>query len=105
MARYRCQLGQILRERVSGFPHLSWEELGLSGLTWDTVYRLARDRRVLFSQPPTSPAALESSCVTVACASMQAGAVMATQTVMTSLMSATAVSEGMTPKAGAGAGD
>lgn len=45
-------------------------------------------------QPPTSLAALGNSCVTVACASMPAGAVMETQTVMTNQMSATAVSGG-----------
>lgn len=54
------------------------------------VHRLARDRRPLFPQPPTSPAALGNSCVTVACASTQAGAVMVMRTAMTSLMNVTA---------------
>lgn len=58
------------------------------------VHRLLRDRRSLFPQLPTSPAALGNSCVTVACASTQAGAVMVTQTATTSLMNATAVSRG-----------
>lgn len=54
------------------------------------VHRLARDRRPLFPQPPTSPAALGNSCVTVACASMRAGTVTVMRTVMTSLMNAIA---------------
>lgn len=53
-----------------------------------------RQKCVMFPQPPTSPAVLGSSCVTVACASMQAGAVMVMQTAMTNPMSATAVSGG-----------
>lgn len=75
---------------------------GRSWAFWSTlghcVHGLARDRRRLFPQPPTSPAALGSSCVTVACASMQVGAAMAIRTVMTSLMSATAVSGKMAPE-------
>lgn len=47
-----------------------------------------------FPQPPTSLAALGSSCVTVACVSTRAGAAMVMRTVMTSLMNATAVSWG-----------
>lgn len=105
MVGHRCQLGQVLRGAVSEFQGPSgeeqecWEgqEMGLgifSSSMRCCVHRLARDRRPLFPQPPTSPAALENSCVTVACASTQAGAVMATQTVMTSLMNATAVSWG-----------
>lgn len=58
------------------------------------MHGLAGDRIVMFFQPPTSPAVLGSSCVTVACASMRGGAAMVTQTVMTNLMSATAVSGG-----------
>lgn len=97
--------GKALRGTVSEFHGPSGEELecwegqkmGLGTFCSSMrccVHRLARDRRPLFPQPPTSPAALGNSCVTVACASMRAGTVMVMRTVMTSLMNAIAVSWG-----------